>query len=86
MSESRYTTYVLRCADGTLYVGSTNNIEKRIIEHNSSPRGARYTRQRRPVQIMHTEEYATLSESRRREAEIKRLTRQKKLALCGLEQ
>lgn len=73
--------YILTCADGTLYVGCTNNLEKRLLEHNISKRGAKYTRMRRPVTLSHSELLKTLGSARRREAEIKRMTREKKLAL-----
>jgi putative endonuclease len=74
-------TYILNCADGTLYVGATNNIEKRLKEHNTSKQGAHYTKIRRPVELVYKEEFDTLSESRKREAEIKRMSRANKIAL-----
>ena len=73
--------YVLKCNDGTLYVGCTNNLEKRLFEHNNSKNGAHYTKIRRPVKLLYSEDHATLAEGRRREAEIKRLSREQKLAL-----
>lgn len=73
--------YVLTCADGTLYVGCTNNLKKRLVEHNSSKRGAKYTKMRRPLMFSHSEIFETLGSARAREAEIKRMTREKKLAL-----
>ena len=75
-------TYILQCADTTLYVGSTNNLEKRIHQHNNLKQGAHYTKIRRPVKLMYSEQFATLSEARKREAEIKRMTRLQKLNLC----
>ncbi|HRY62190.1 MAG TPA: GIY-YIG nuclease family protein [Candidatus Paceibacterota bacterium] len=75
------TTYILECADKTLYVGSTNALEKRLHEHNHSKNGAHYTKIRRPVVLKYTETFATLGEARSREAELKRLTRKKKLGL-----
>ena len=74
-----HTVYILKCSDGSLYVGCTNNFEKRIKEHNESKNGAHYTKIRRPVVVVHTEEYETLQEGRKREAELKRLTREEKL-------
>ena len=74
-------TYILECADGTLYVGATNNLNKRLLEHNTSKNGAHYTKIRRPVVLKYSESFPTLSESRAREAEIKRLTRNQKLEL-----
>lgn len=70
--------YILECSDKTLYTGSTNDLEKRLFEHNNSKKGAHYTKIRRPVLLKHKEELSTLSEARKREAEIKRLSREKK--------
>jgi putative endonuclease len=74
-------TYILRCADDTLYVGSTNNLEKRMHQHNNAKAGAHYTKIRRPVVLVYSEKCKTLGEARSREAAIKRLTRAKKLEL-----
>ena len=74
-------TYILECADGSLYVGCTNNLEKRIEEHNSFKRGAHYTKIRRPVIFKYSEKFRTLLKARRREAEIKSWRREKKLKL-----
>lgn len=76
-----YFVYILQCADSTLYVGSTNNLEKRLYEHNNLKSGAHYTKIRRPVSCKYTQQFATLSEARAREAELKRWDRKKKLAL-----
>jgi putative endonuclease len=76
-----YYVYILQCADDSLYIGCTNNIEKRLHQHNNSKSGAHYTKIRRPVILIHKETYQTLKEARSREAEIKRLSRQKKLLL-----
>ena len=73
--------YILKCADGSLYTGATNNLEKRLKEHNNSKGGAHYTKIRRPVVLKYSEKFKTLSQSRKREAEIKRLSREKKLEL-----
>lgn len=75
--------YLLECADGTLYAGSTNDLEKRLREHNHSTNGARYTRARRPVILRHAEPFSTLSAARSREAEFKRMSRKEKLELVG---
>jgi len=69
---------MVECADKTLYCGSTCDVEKRIHEHNHTKAGAKYTRARRPVQLVHVELYKTLAKARKREAEIKRLTRVQK--------
>ncbi len=76
-----FTVYILECADTTLYVGSTNNLSKRLKQHNESKQGAHYTKIRRPVILRYSENVATLSAARKREAELKRLSREKKLAL-----
>ena len=76
-------TYILKCKDGSLYIGCTNDLEKRLHEHNNSKNGAHYTKIRRPVFLVYSEQYETLKEGRAREAEIKRLTRNKKLELIG---
>lgn len=76
-----YFVYILLCADTSLYVGSTNNLEKRLHQHNYLKSGAHYTKIRRPVVLKYQETYETLQEARKREAELKRWTRERKLAL-----
>ena len=76
-----YHVYILECADTSLYVGCTNDVEKRLKEHNGSKRGAHYTKIRRPVVLKHFEQFKTLKEARAREAAIKRMPRSKKLDL-----
>jgi putative endonuclease len=76
-----YFTYILECADTSLYVGCTNNLEKRLKQHNDSKRGAHYTKIRRPVVLKYSETFSTLKEARKRESEIKGWHREKKLAL-----
>ena len=78
-----YFVYILECSDKTLYVGSTNNLEKRLREHNELKSGAHYTKIRRPVLLKYKEELPSLSDARKREAEIKKWTRQKKLDLLS---
>ncbi len=77
--------YILECADKSLYVGYARNIEKRLNEHNGSKRGARYTKSRRPVVLAYSESFALLREALRREAEIKKWPRKRKLALIHTE-
>ena len=72
--------YVLRCADGSLYVGSTDNLELRLRRHNEG-RGATFTAQRRPVVLAYSESHSTRIDARRREAQIKGWTPAKKEAL-----
>lgn len=75
-------TYMVRCADGTLYTGWTVDPEKRLEAHNSG-HGARYTRSRRPVSLVYLESFETKEEAMRREYAIKHLSRQEKLTLIG---
>lgn len=67
--------YILECSDKTYYIGSTNNLKKRVREHNTSKNGAHYTKIRRPVILKYSEAVKDLSEARKREAALKRLTR-----------
>ena len=73
-------TYLVQCADGTLYCGWTNHLEERVRAHNSG-KGAKYTKSRRPVKLMYYEEFETKEEAMRQEAALKRLTRREKLKL-----
>ena len=81
-SSSTPCVYILKCSDGTLYTGWTNDIMKRIRVHNSG-RGAKYTRSRTPVTPVYLEYMPDKSSAVRREAAIKKLTRQKKLMLIA---
>ena len=74
-------TYMVKCADGTLYTGWTNCVEKRLKAHNEGKAGAKYTRAKRPVELVYYEGYATKEEAMRREYAIKQLTRKEKLKL-----
>ena len=76
-----HTVYILECSDGSLYVGCTNNLAKRLVEHNESKKGAKYTKMRRPVTLKYSETLPSLAEGRKREAEIKRWKREQKLHL-----
>jgi len=73
--------YMVRCSDGTLYTGITNNLEKRIEAHNSGKDGARYTRSRRPVKMVYSEQVDSKSAASRLEYQIKRLSLSKKKRL-----
>ena len=72
--------YIVECADGTLYSGWTNDLEKRIAAHNAG-QGAKYTRSRRPVTLRYYEEFENKSEALRRECALKKMSRAKKQAL-----
>lgn len=73
--------YIVRCSDDTLYTGYTTDLEKRITEHNSDIRGAKYTKARRPVTLVYSETFSTKSEALKREHALKKLTRAEKLSL-----
>ena len=72
--------YILRCHDGTLYTGATNDLVRRLERHRAG-RGARYTRSRLPVKLVYLEPSRDRSAALRREAALKRFTRRDKLAL-----
>jgi putative endonuclease len=74
--------YVIRCSDGTYYTGWTNDLEKRMKAHNSG-KGAKYTRARFPVALMHAEAFPTRREAQSREFAIKRLSRKGKERLIA---
>jgi putative endonuclease len=75
--------YVVKCQDTSLYTGITTDINRRIKEHNSK-KGAFYTKNKTPVELVYQEAVANQSEARKREAAIKRLTRKQKLELIGV--
>ena len=75
--------YILKCADGSLYCGWTNNLEKRLSAHNAGT-ASKYTRTRRPVELAYFEQFETKQEAMSREYHIKRLTREEKLKLIGM--
>ncbi len=77
-----YYTYILRCSDGSLYTGYTDDPARRQAVHNSG-KGAKYTRSRLPVQLVYTEAFESKGDAMRRELEIKRLSRNEKLALIS---
>lgn len=75
-------TYILKCADDTLYCGWTNDLEKRLAAHNAGT-AAKYTRTRRPVNLVYYEEFETKQEAMSREFHIKRMSRHEKLELIN---
>jgi len=78
-----YFIYILECADGTLYTGWTTNIEKRVLAHNTSKVGAKYTSMRRPVRLVYSEGFETKSLAMKRECEVKKMSRKEKLGLIN---
>ena len=79
-----YYVYMVKCADKTLYTGIATELKRRIEEHNSSDKGSKYTRVRRPVNLVYHEEYPDRSSASKREYEIKKkMSRAEKLKLIG---
>jgi len=76
-----YFLYILQCNDQTLYTGITTNLERRLKEHNSSKLGAKYTKIRRPVKLVYSQQFVDRSEASKEESRIKKLSRQQKIDL-----
>ena len=75
--------YIVKCADGSLYTGITTNLDRRINEHNTSKKGAKYTSSRRPVHLVYHEAQPNRSLASKRESAIKKLNRTDKLLLIN---
>ena len=80
--DKKHYVYILKCADGRFYSGYTTDPERRTKAHNSG-KGAKYTRARRPVELIYTEAYGSKSEAESREYAIKQLTRREKEQLIN---
>lgn len=78
-----YFVYIVKCSDNTLYTGIAKDLKRRIDEHNNSDKGAKYTRVRRPVELVYSEVSEDRSSASKREYEIKKFTRTQKLELIG---
>lgn len=76
-----YYLYILKCADDSLYTGITTDLERRVEEHNSSKVGAKYTKCRRPVELVYSKRLSTRSAASKEEARIKALNREEKLEI-----
>jgi len=76
-----YFVYIVECSDKTLYTGIATDVDRRIDEHNFSDKGAKYTKARRPVKLLYTEELDNRSVASKREYAIKKLSRDEKLQL-----
>jgi len=85
MCSSPYFLYIVQCADNTLYTGITTNIERRMEEHNFSPKGAKYTKSRRPVKLVYRERHPDRSSASKREFFIKKMSRKEKKLLINIE-
>lgn len=79
ISGKHWFLYVVRCYDGTLYTGVTTDLDRRVNEHNTSMRGAKYTKTRRPVNLAWSKEYNNRSEAQSAEYNFKKLSRKQKL-------
>ena len=73
-------TYILKCKDGSLYTGWTNDLEQRVAAHNTG-KGAKYTKARRPVELVYFEEFETKEQAMKRDYAIKQMARKDKLEL-----
>lgn len=82
MGEKTWYLYILECRDGSLYTGITDDVLRRVAQHNAG-KGAKYTRGRGPVVLRYQETCGTHGDALRREVQIKRLTRQEKLLLIA---
>jgi len=78
-----YFVYIVKCSDETLYTGIATDIHRRLDEHNNSSKGAKYTRVRRPVELVYSEIYEDRSSATKREYLIKKLSRKEKLELIN---
>ncbi len=78
-----YFVYILECSDKTLYTGIATDVVRRLDEHNNSDKGAKYTKIRRPLKLVYSEESENRSSASKREYEIKKLSREKKLELIS---
>lgn len=76
-----YYVYIVECKDKTFYIGTTNNLEKRVIAHNTSKAGARYTKSRRPVKLVYSENCKTVGRALKREYVLKQFSRAEKATL-----
>lgn len=76
-------TYIVQCSDKSLYTGITTDLDRRVNEHNSSNKGSKYTRTRRPVKLVYNETHTDRSTSSKRESEIKKLSRTEKLKIIN---
>lgn len=81
VSQSPWFVYLVRCQDNTFYCGIAKDLKRRMEEHNSADKGAKYTRGRRPVELVYTEVAASRAQATQREGQIKRMARGQKMAL-----
>jgi putative endonuclease len=82
MSDS-WSVYIVECSDKTLYTGITKNTTQRILDHNTSKKGAKYTRGRRPVILVYSQRLETKSDALKQEYNIKKLSKTEKLKIIN---
>ena len=75
---TKWYQYVVECSDSSYYAGVTTDLNRRINEHNTTNKGAKYTRSRRPVKLVYSTEHSNRSEAQKAEAKFKKLTREEK--------
>ena len=80
-AHSNWFIYIVRCCDGSLYTGIAKDVEKRVEEHNAAKSGAKYTKSRRPVELVYREPVKSRSDATRRELKIKKLNKRQKESL-----
>ncbi len=83
MNSKPWYLYVVKCSDNTLYTGVTTDLDRRLTEHNTSLKGAKYTRKRRPVVLVYSKHYADRSQAQQAEYRFKLLTRREKLKVIN---
>ena len=81
---AKWYQYVVKCCDGSLYAGVTTDLSRRIDEHNSSSKGAKYTRSRRPVELVYYKEYENRSKAQSAEYKFKKLSKIQKIEFINL--
>ena len=81
----KWDQYVVKCSDNSFYAGVTTDLIRRIKEHNSDNKGAKYTRSRRPVSIIYSKEFENRSEAQKAEAAFKKLSRKQKEELVSIQ-
>jgi len=84
MTKTPYFTYIVLCADHTLYTGIATDLKRRIEEHNSSDKGAKYTKARRPVTLVYSEKHLDRSTASKREYAIKKMSKKEKEILINI--
>ncbi|MEK7615476.1 MAG: GIY-YIG nuclease family protein [Patescibacteria group bacterium] len=82
-SKRVYYLYILQCADGTFYTGITTDLDRRLREHNTSPRASKYTRSRRPVALVYSKKFRDRSAASKAEAKMKKLSREEKMSMIA---